>query len=233
MTTPVAVIAGAGGAGTATAAALAGAGFHVVALDTRAESADAAIAELPSGQAEAHAIDLLDIAAVQALHDDLVGRLGRVDVVVHLVGGWRGTRSLEVASAENWLALNPPVVGTLAVLTSVFGPTVRASDAGRIFMVTSSTAATPTVGNIAYAAAKRAAEAWMDGLADYFVDSGAASVTVVVKALLTDAMVASDPDKAWPGYTHVRDLAAAISAACQRPVINGGRLDLTAEGIDA
>ena len=56
-------------------------------------------------------------------------------------------------------------------------------------MVTSTTASTPTAGNIAYAAAKSAAEAWMAGVAHFLRDSQAASVVVAVKALLTDQMV--------------------------------------------
>lgn len=226
----VAVVAGAGGAGAAVALTLAAEGFHVVILDSRREPAqevaDTVVADGRS--AEAHGIDLLDTAAVVALHDDLVARLGRVDVVVHLVGGWRGSKSLDLTSVDNWNALNPPVVGTLASLTAVFGPSVKASEAGRVFMVTSTTAAAPTAGNIAYAAAKRAAEAWMEGVADYFRGTSSSAVTVAVKALLTDQMLATDPDKSWPGYTHVRDLAAAVAHAATTPTGNGTRLDLTA-----
>ena len=237
---PVAVIAGAGGAGAATASALASRGFAVVVLDSRPEAAQAAadavdavgtVGTVGGGAvAEGHGIDLLDIPAVTALRDDLVDRLGGVDVIVHLVGGWRGSKTLDLTSVENWQALHPPVVGTLATLTAVFGGAVRSSGQGRAFMVTSTTASTPTAGNIAYAAAKSAAEAWMAGVADYFRDSEASSVTVAVKALLTDQMVEADPQKSWPGYTHVRDLASAIAAACTGPIENGRRLDLTAAG---
>ncbi|MDO8309194.1 MAG: SDR family NAD(P)-dependent oxidoreductase [Actinomycetota bacterium] len=229
---PVAVVAGAGGAGAATAGALAAAGFHVVVLDSREEAARAALSPVLAGggSGESHAIDLLDIPAVQALHDDLVSRLGRVDVLIHLVGGWRGSATLEPASAENWFALQAPVVGTLAVLTSVFGATVRGSDTGRMFMVTSTAAARPTAGNVAYAAAKSAAEAWMAGVAHYLRDSAASAVVVAVKALLTDSMLAENPGKEWPGYTHVDVLAAALAHACLHPIDNGARVDLTAAG---
>ena len=107
---------------------------------------------------------------------------GRVDVLVHLVGGWRGSSTLDLASVENWNALHPPVVGTLAVLTAVFGPDVSASPIGRVFMVTSTTASKPTAGNIAYASAKSAAEAWMVGVAHYLRETSAASVTVAVSS---------------------------------------------------
>jgi NADP-dependent 3-hydroxy acid dehydrogenase YdfG len=227
MTTmPVAVVAGAGAAGQATAIALDAAGYHVVLVDHRIANSRRA-ADAVGGDTEAFEVDLGDVPATTALRDELIGRLGRVDVLVHLVGGWRGSKTLDASSVENWLALNPPVVGTLAVLTAVFGEAVKSSPTGRVFMVTSTTAARPTVGNIAYAAAKRAAEAWMDGLADYFKDSAAASVTVAVKALLTAAMIADDPDKQWPGYTHVDALAARIVQATVEAVPNGSRLDLT------
>lgn len=229
---PVAVVAGAGGAGAATAAALAARGFHVVVLDSREEAVKAALSPVLAGggSGEGHAVELLDIAAVRALHDALVARLGRVDVLVHLVGGWRGSATLEPASAENWLALQGPIVGTLAVLTSVFGATVRGSDAGRVFMVTSTAAARPTAGNVAYAAAKSAAEAWMAGVAHYFRHSQASAVVIAVKALLTDSMIAGSPGKEWPGHTHVDALATAVADCCTGPAGNGSRVDLTAAG---
>ena len=227
---PVAIIAGAGGAGAAAAASLAAAGYHVVVLNRQVDAAQVITDELTNEgyAAEAHGVDLLDADAVTLLRDDLVARLGRVDVLVHLVGGWRGSPTLDRASVDNWLALSPPIVGTLAVLTAVFVDDIRRSDIGRVFMVTSTAAAKPTGGNIAYASAKAAAEAWMLGVAHVLRDTAASSVTVVVKALLTDEMVSAEPDKAWPGYTHVRDLAAAITAASTSTAANGSRLDLTA-----
>jgi NADP-dependent 3-hydroxy acid dehydrogenase YdfG len=232
---PVALIAGTGGAGTAVGTQLCAAGYHVVLLDARIEAAESALEVVTAdgGSAEAHGIDLLDADAVEALRTDLLARQGRVDVLVHLVGGWRGTSTLERASADNWLALNPPIVGTLAVVTAVFADDVRQSDIGRVLMVTSTAAARPTAGNIAYAAAKSAAEAWMAGVAHFLRDTSAASVVVAVKALLTDQMIASEPDKQWPGYTHVRLLADVIVGACTGPAGNGSRLDLTTEEYSA
>ncbi len=228
-TPPVAIVAGTGGAGTAVALELSAIGHHVVLLDARAEAAEAArdAVVAAGGSAEAHGVDLLDADAVTSLRSDLIARLGRIDVLVHLVGGWRGSKTLDLTSVDNWLALSPPIVGTLAVLTAVFADDIRQSDAGRVLMVTSTAAATPTAGNIAYAAAKSAAEAWMAGVAHFLRDSQAASVVVAVKALLTDQMVAAEPEKEWPGYTHVRVLGSAIAGACTSSPGNGSRMDLT------
>jgi NAD(P)-dependent dehydrogenase (short-subunit alcohol dehydrogenase family) len=230
---PVAIVAGAGGAGTATAAALAQAGFHVVVLDHRLESAQSAADEaaaeagINGGSTEARGLDLLDVGAVTALRDELLSAHGSIDVLVHLVGGWRGSATLAVSSIDDWNELHPRVVGTLATLTAVFAEPVKAAPAGRVLMVTSTAAARPTAGNIAYASAKRAAEAWMEGVANYLTDSAGASITVAVKALLTDQMIEASPDKTWSGYTHVRDLAGAITSVCIGDAVNGSRLDLT------
>lgn len=224
-----ALVAGAGGAGAAVATELAIRGFHVVVIDARGEAAETAVAPLigEGMKAEAHGLDLLDLDAVGRLRDDLISRLGGIDVVVHLVGGYRSSATLDIDSVANWRALEPPVMGTLVTLTAVFGESVRASTNGRVFMVTSTAAARPTAASIAYAAAKCAAEAWMAGVADFFDGSAASSVTVAVKALLTDQMQAADPEKKWAGFTHVRELAAAIADASTAPVGNGVRLDLT------
>lgn len=224
---PVAVIAGAGGGGIATAVSLARAGYRLVVLDSRQEAADAAVAALGDVDARAFAVDLLDVEAVVALRERLIEDLGQVDAVIHLVGGWRGGKTLGLSSVEDWAALNPPIVGTLATLTAVFGPDVLGSAVGRVVMVTSTAAATPTAGNIAYAAAKSAAQAWMAGVAHFLRDTQAASVTVAVKALLTDAMAAADPDRDWTGFTHVRDLGDAIAEVCTGPAFNGAQVDLT------
>ncbi len=232
---PLAIVAGAGAGGVATTASLVRAGFRVVVLDARRESAEAAIAALSAdadtgagvGAVQAHAVDLLDETAVLALRDRLLAEYGRIDAVVHLVGGWRGGRTLTMTSVADWRALQPPIVETLAVLTAAFAPDVAASDVGRVVMVTSTAAATPTAGNIAYAAAKSAAEAWMVGVADHLRDTAAAAVTVAVKALVTDAMIAASPDRDFTTFTHVRDLGDAIAAVCVGPIGNGDRVDLT------
>jgi NAD(P)-dependent dehydrogenase (short-subunit alcohol dehydrogenase family) len=229
VSAPVVIVAGAGGAGAAAAQSLAAEGARVIVIDRTAAKAEQ-IAEASSTgdiRAEGFGLNLLDLDAASALRDDLLSRHGRVDALIHLVGGWKGAPQLGPDSVANWSALHPPIVGTLAVLTAVFGDSVRSAGAGRILMVTSTTAVEPSVSNIAYAAAKRAAEGWMDGLADFFRDSPACSVTIAVKALLTDAMTQAEPGREWAGYTHVDELAATMTRLTLGPAVNGSRLDLT------
>lgn len=226
---PVVIVAGAGVAGAALTAQLVKHDVQVVLLDSNADSA-AAVAEplMRNGLPVTwHVIDLLDLEQIVALRDQLMSDLGRIDGVIHLVGGWRGSPSLDLASAKNWIALNPPIVGTLASLTAVLSEDIRAGDRGRVVMVTSTAARNPTAGNIAYASAKAAADAWMQGVSHYFRDSNAAAVTVAVKALLTDQMIAASPEKNFSGFTHVTRLAEVITELVMGDAVNGSRIDLT------
>ena len=94
-------------------------------------------------------------------------------------------------------------------------------------MVTSTEARKPTAGNIAYASAKAAAEAWMQGVSDYFRDTEASAVTIAVKALLTDEMIAANPKRDFLGFTHVNYLAEVITNLILGDAINGSCIDLT------
>jgi NADP-dependent 3-hydroxy acid dehydrogenase YdfG len=150
--------------------------------------------------------------AVAATHP---GGAPRVDGVVHLVGGWRGGKGVlanTVADSELMLDL---LVRTLQHVSLAYHDHLLASPRSEFVIVSAAAAAKPTAGNAAYAAAKSAAEAWTAALADSFstlAPEHAAATTLVVKALVHDAMRAADPGKTFPGYTDVTDLAAETVA---------------------
>ena len=226
---PVVVVAGAGGAGAVLTRYLAKRDVHVVLLDSNAEVA-AGVAEplMQNGLPVTwQAIDLLDVEQIVALRNQLSADYRRIDGIVHLVGGWRGSPTLDLASVKNWATLAPPIVGTLAGITAVLSEGIRTSDRGRIIMITSTAARKPTAGNIAYASAKAAAEAWMQGISDYFRDTKAAAITVTVKALLTDQMITANPKRDFLGFTHVNYLAEVITDLILGDAVNGSNIDLT------
>ncbi|WP_043632029.1 SDR family NAD(P)-dependent oxidoreductase [Nonomuraea candida] len=174
-------------------------------------------------------VDLLDRAAVQGLADRIEREHGRVDGVVHLVGGWRGSRSFAETDLGDWDTLHDLLIRTLQHVSLAFEPLLRRSGNGRFVIVSAKAAQAPSAGGAVYAAAKAAAEAWTLSLADALRDTSSAAVILVVKALVNDAMRAADPDARFRGFTDVNDLAAAIGDLYDRPAaeINGTRLDLT------
>lgn len=222
MSRPVAVILGAGMGGRAAALAL-GADHLVIVVDRREDLAREAAAPV-SG--EAAVVDLLDVDDVIRFRDDVVARHGRIDAVVHLVGGWQGSKTVDLGAIEAWDAISPGVFGTVRTTTVAFRDALIAS--GGCYVIVSSTAAAkPTAGNVAYATAKAAAETWVGGLAHAFKDTSARAVIVAVKALVDAAMREAQPDQAFPGYTDTVDLAAAIHGIVGGDTPNGVRRDLT------
>ena len=222
MSRPVAIVLGAGMGGRATALTL-GADYLVIVVDRREDLAQAAAAPV-SG--EAAVVDLLDVDDVIRFRDDVLARHGRIDAVVHLVGGWQGSKTVDLGALEAWDAIAPGVFGTVRTTTVAFRDALIAS--GGCYVIVSSTAAAkPTAGNVAYATAKDAAETWVGGLAHSFKDTSARAVIVAVKALVDPAMREAQPDQAFPGYTDTVDLAEAIHGIVGGDTPNGVRRDLT------
>jgi NADP-dependent 3-hydroxy acid dehydrogenase YdfG len=224
----VVVVAGAGGgAGAAVVRRLASAGAVVVTADRSLESTQSLVAEIPA--LHPFAVDLLDADATNAWAQSLAAEFGRVDGVVHLVGGWRGGKGITEADLADWDFLSGLLVHTVQHTTRAFHDQLRASPIGRFVLVSSVEASRPTAKNASYAAAKAAAEAWTLAVADSFRGSQAAATIIVVKALLTPQMRAAKPDAAFTGYTDVADLADTIADLWEKPAdeINGERLWLT------
>ncbi|GAA0983479.1 SDR family oxidoreductase [Acrocarpospora macrocephala] len=213
----VILIAGAGGpAGQAVVRRFAGLGDTVIGVDK-------------SGADGSLPVDLLDPQAVQDLAERIKAEHGRVDGIIHLVGGWRGSASFAETSLADWALLHDLLIRTLQHVTLAFEPLLRASADGRFAIVSAKAAQRPTQGNAAYAAAKAAAEAWTLAFADALKGTDSAAAILVVTALVHDAMRAAAPGKEFKGFTDVADLAAALTGLWDTPAaeVNGRRIDLT------
>jgi NAD(P)-dependent dehydrogenase (short-subunit alcohol dehydrogenase family) len=220
-----------GGLGPLVARQLAEAGATVAGTDRSRETVDsmAADLDLPPERWDGRTVDLLDELAARAWCAALVERFGRVDGLVHLVGGWRGGEPLQEAPLADWELLHDLLVRTVQQTTRAFHDQLAASPAGRFVLVSSKQAQAPTATNAAYAAAKAAAEAWTLALADGFEGSAATANIVVVDAILTPRMREENPGEDFPTFTPAEDLAAAIAFLCSDAAkkMNGQRLPLT------
>ncbi|MGW7557603.1 SDR family NAD(P)-dependent oxidoreductase, partial [Streptomyces rimosus] len=162
---------------------------------------------------------------------------GRIDGLVHLVGGWRGSASFAETDLGDWDVLEKLLIRTVQHTSLAFQAALERSGNGRFLLVSAAGASKPTAGNAAYAASKAAAEAWTLALGDAFRKAGgeagpkAAAAILVVKALVNDQMRAERPNAKFAGFTDVKDLAQAVSGVWERPAqeVNGQRLWLTPE----
>ncbi|MFD6416070.1 SDR family NAD(P)-dependent oxidoreductase [Streptomyces sp. NPDC060194] len=236
----VVAVAGAGGpAGRATLLRLAEAGATVVASDADparlAEAVDAARYAHGGATVTGDTVDLLDLGAARDWAARTEREFGRIDGLVHLVGGWRGSKTFAETDLADWTLLEKLLIRTVQNTSLAFQEALQRSDRGRYLLISAAGASRPTAGNAAYSAAKAAAEAWTLALADAFRKAGgedgprAAAAVLVVKALVHDAMRAERPDAKFAGFTDVADLAAAVAGTWDKPAsdVNGQRLWLT------
>ena len=249
----VLVAGGSGPSGIAVARALAQAGMTVYTVGSDSTRI-AAAAETAGNGVTPLTCDLAVLPAVRELHEELTSRAGRIDGVIHLVGGWRGARGIADQSDEDWDFLETSSLTTLRNVTRVFYGDLVASGNGRFAMVSSTAVTAPAAAVASYVAAKAAAEAWTMAVADGFqrdqlkgtagqsspelasapeLQDGpelhSAAVVLVLKALVDPAMRSRHPERGFPGFTDVEDLAAAVVGLFEKPAaeLNGQRILLT------
>ncbi len=225
----IAVAGGAGNLGPTVVRRLAEEGSRTCVCGRDREGLDALASEIEPA-IETDVVDLLDAAATRAWGDDLAKRHeGRVDGLVHLVGGWRGGTPIEEAPLEEWDFLSALLVRTVQHATQAFAPHLIASERrGRFVLVSAGQAQAPTHPNAAYAAAKAASETWTLALGDRFKGTGATANIVVVGAIVTPAMRSESPDKDFSTFTPAEEIAEAIVYLCSDDAasMNGQRLTL-------
>lgn len=227
----VIAIAGAGGGlGPVVARRLADLGAILAGTDRHQERLDAVAGDLglPEDRWDGRAVDLLDPDAARAWADDLAGRFGRVDGLLHLVGGWKGGQPLPEAPLSDYEWLHDLLVRTLQHTSRAFHSHLTASEHGRFVLVSSTQAQRPEGTNAAYGAAKAAAESWTLALAHSFEGTAATANIVVVNAILTPQMREQNPGKDYPSFTPAEDIADALAFVCldSGRKMNGQRLSL-------
>ena len=224
----VVAIAGAGGGlGPTVSRVLADRGASLALAERHPELAEKCAQELGDAECDSYAVDLLDPDATRGWADHVAERFGRIDALVHLVGGWRGGKPIAEAPVEDDEFLHRLLVGTVQSATRAFLPHLAASG-GRFVIVSAAQAQKPTATNAAYATAKAGAEAWTLAFADELAGHGGTANIVVVNAIVTPQMREQNPDKEYKTFADAADIAETIAfllgpAAAK---MNGQRISL-------
>lgn len=177
------LIAGATSAsGHAVADALLKAGARVIAVGSNAERLAAMATDRPAIITET--ADLTDEAAVLELAMGVHSRVGRIDGLIHLVGGWRGGGGLAGQADADFRTLEISFTA-LRHISRTFDDDIIASSAGRLAIVSSDAVLRPTAGGANYVAVKAASEAWTRAIAQGYAKAGdrAAAIIYRVKSL--------------------------------------------------
>jgi NADP-dependent 3-hydroxy acid dehydrogenase YdfG len=227
----VVITGAAGGLGPTVARAAADDGARLLLVDVAEDRLQAMSGQLGDSVESTRVVDLLDEATVTEFVDT-VRAGGPIDVVWHLVGGWRGGQPIDVQPLEDWRFLHDLLVRTTVNMArALFGPLSEAPY-GRFAIISSPQAEHPTATNAAYAAAKAAAEATVLALADGLRGSTATANIVVVPAIVTPAMREAEPERTWRDAVAAEDIASALIylATEAAATMNGQRVRLYAGG---
>lgn len=152
MKDKVVVITGAnGGLGSAVTRAFLDAGARVVGVARKIDKS-----EFPDANFTAIAADLTDSAAVTSLAGDVAGRFGRVDAVVHVMGGFAGGTAVHETDDATWRRMLDLNLNSAFYAARAFLPHLQKSGAGRLIVIGSKTAEAPQPKLSAYVVSKAA-----------------------------------------------------------------------------
>lgn len=219
---PVVVITGATGpVGRATARRLAARGARLalvgrdqVRLDAMAAELAAALTETPGADAP-EAVrtwtkvigDLRDPDAARAVAATVEARYGRIDALVHLVGGWvGGTNVVDLDPAEVRGMLDQHLWTTLHMVQSVV-PGMIERGHGRVVAVSSPVASTHVAGQVSYAIGKSSEEVLLRSLAREVSGTGVTANLVTIRGLI-EVDADSEGGSVSPTSSHKRGMVA-------------------------
>jgi NAD(P)-dependent dehydrogenase (short-subunit alcohol dehydrogenase family) len=156
----------------------------------------------------------------------LEAALGRIDVLLHLVGGWSGgTPVAELDPAEAAGMLDQHLWTTLHVTQAVV-PGMVERGWGRVLAVSAPVAAEPAAKAAAYSIGMAAKETLLRTLARETADTGVTVNLVIVKAIDKDRVRTTDPKKtSWTTPEEIAEVLRFL-ASDDAAAITGARIPL-------
>ncbi len=226
-----AVITGAAGAlGSVLARDLARLNANLVLIGRDAARLEARGRELalPDARILLRTADLLDPAAARAAAAEAVARFGRVDILLHLVGGWTGGKTLlDTPQADLDDMLDQHVRSSFHAVQA-FVPHMVSHGWGRVIMITSPFAARPSARGGVYAVGKAGQEALALALSQELRGTGVTANLLLVKSidLKREKVTARSAENA--SWTTPEELSAAVLylLSDEGAAVNGARLPL-------
>ena len=176
--------------------------------------------------------DLTDPEAAREVVAAAEAAFGRVDVLVHLVGGWTGgTAVADLDHAEVRSMLDQPLWTTLNTLQAVL-PGMTSRGFGRVVAVSSPFAAVPGPRGASYAMAKAAEEVLLRSVAREAASHGVTANILVIRTLDDERSRAAQPNAKTAGWTTPEELADAIAwlTSPAAAAVNGQRIPLDGRG---
>jgi NAD(P)-dependent dehydrogenase (short-subunit alcohol dehydrogenase family) len=231
----VAVVTGATGPlGRALATTFAAEGCRLGLIGTDEDRLTALAAELGLDAASwvAGVGDLRRADEARAAVEAVTARFGRVDALLHAVGGYAGgTPVARLDPAEIQSMLDQHLWTTLNAIQAVL-PGMVERGWGRIVAVSTPVAANPVAKMSPYSVAKAAEDALIRAVAKEAAGTGVTANVVLVKKIDSDHERETAPSPKNAGWTTPEEIAAVMRQLCTDDAapINGARIPLDGGG---
>lgn len=227
----VAVITGAtGGLGAFVTRDLAGRGAKLALLGMDPDRLDTLTGDLglPSERLLSRTVNLLDPAEAIFAAEAVAVKFGKIDILLHLVGGWTGGKTLLEASAEDLIFMVNQHIWTTFNVTRAFVPFLVKNGWGRIVMITSPFAARPAARGGPYAVGKAGQEALMLTLSEELKGTGVTANLLQARTIDVKREKRSNPTPENASWTTPEELSAGILYLLSEEggTVNGAKIPL-------
>ena len=225
------VITGAtGGLGSLLAHDLAARKANLALLDRDANLLSALLKTLalPEANFFGRVLNLLDSNETQYAASSVAEKFGRIDIVLHVVGGWTGGKTLlEAAPSDLEFMLNQHIWTSFNVVQA-FVPHLVKNAWGRIIMITSPFAARPNAKGGPYAMGKAGQEALMLALSQELHGSGVTANLLQAKTIDIKREKISSPSPQNASWTTPEEISTAVQflLSDEAGTINGAKIPL-------
>ncbi|MGJ5814582.1 SDR family NAD(P)-dependent oxidoreductase [Paludibaculum fermentans] len=157
------------------------------------------------------------------LVDEVFGRLGRVDAVVHLLGGYAGGRSVAETNDETFEQMLDLNLRSFFYLARAVLPRMRAQGTGRLLAIGSRAAVEPVTTAAAYSASKAALVSLVRCIALENQDAGITANVILPGAIDTPANRAAMPEGDASKWVQPEQIASLLVylAGEGSPQLNG------------
>jgi NAD(P)-dependent dehydrogenase (short-subunit alcohol dehydrogenase family) len=209
----VVIVTGAGGnLGSAIARAFMTAGARMCLAELTANLLHQRYPDLTSAAEHylAAPVDVNDPESVQGMVEQVVRRLGRIDVLVNTVGGFRAGGPVHETSVEDWDAMMNLNARTAFIASRGVVPHMLRQGSGKIISVAARPALQGRAGSAAYGAAKSAVIRLTESLAAELRDAGINVNCVIPGTLDTPQNREAMPDADFSRWVQPHSLAQVV-----------------------
>lgn len=160
--------------------------------------------------------------------DASLEKFGRVDILLHLVGGHIGGKPVPQVTEEEISTMLQQHLWTTFYLAKALVPQMTANNWGRLIAITSPSAGAPPANGLPYAIGKTAEETLMLTLAEELKGTGVTANIIRVRMIDTNHERDSDRSPNTSSWTTPEEIAEALLYLCsdEAGMVNGARIPL-------